>query len=160
MVALALLWSTLLMWERPSLFGGFAHPGECYCRLAELFLLGERVYRADEATSSIGECVDALLADFLLCKAEAGRLRLCGERPLAGLDAFAPLYEELTTRFEEHSAGDERFALLLLIGAYANASWPDALRMQECLWTPSRHVVRQMTLARHTPMVYNYSGLQ
>lgn len=44
-VRLALLWSLLMMYERPSLFFSFSQPSDIYCRVAEVFLMGKLMER-------------------------------------------------------------------------------------------------------------------
>ncbi|KAH7724111.1 Skp1 related (ubiquitin ligase complex component) protein 18-like protein [Aphelenchoides avenae] len=143
-VRLALLWSLLMMYERPSLFFSFSQPSDIYCRVAEVFLMGPEMFR-DEVVS---ECVSRLISSFLLEKGRQGLLNFRLSKPIAALDAFMPFYDDLLRRYEEFATGDENFTLMVLIGAYMNASLSDALLMAYCLWSPDRHLVRQMTLSK------------
>jgi hypothetical protein len=143
-VRLALLWSLLLFYERPSLFVAFSQPSDIYCRIAEIFLMGPEMFRDD----IVAQCVKRLLNEFVFEKGRQGLLTFRLEKPIAALDAFIPFYEDLLRRFEEFSTGDENFSLVVLIAPYMNAAMGDALLMMGCLWAPDKHLVRQMTLSK------------
>lgn len=57
-------------------------------------------------------------------------------------------YDDLLRRYEEFATGDENFTVMVLIGAYLNASITDALLMIFCLWSPERNIMRQMALSK------------
>lgn len=46
-VRIALLWTVLLMSERPSLFQAFTSPRDTYVRISEIFLIGNISYSFD-----------------------------------------------------------------------------------------------------------------
>uniref|UniRef100_A0A915E7K7 RNA polymerase II-associated protein 1 N-terminal domain-containing protein n=1 Tax=Ditylenchus dipsaci TaxID=166011 RepID=A0A915E7K7_9BILA len=117
-VSLALLWSIMLILERPTLFFSFSQPSDIYCRMAEIFLIGPKVFQDDVISKSIS----VLFSSFLVVKAKQNLLGLRLTKSIAALDAFMPFYEELLRRFEEDSAGDENFALFILMGAYMNSA--------------------------------------
>uniref|UniRef100_A0A914HII9 RPAP1/MINIYO-like TPR repeats domain-containing protein n=1 Tax=Globodera rostochiensis TaxID=31243 RepID=A0A914HII9_GLORO len=142
-VRLALLWTVLLLLERPAFFRASVNVSEFFCRLAELYLIGPEVFVYDE---SIRSCVSILIDTFLVDACQKGLLTLHLNQPIASLDKFAPFFEDLLQRFENFSSGDDNFALLLLIGVYLNASCADGLLMAQTLWSPKRDVVRQIIL--------------
>lgn len=98
-VQLALLFTVLLLEEQPRLFQLLFTPGQVYCHLAEVFLLGEcfsstsdhflgtEVFKED----TIGQCVRRLLDSYLFPKARQGLLSLRLSKGISGLDAFFPL---------------------------------------------------------------------
>jgi len=61
-VQLALLWSTLLLFERPTLFQSFSSPSDVYCRLSEIYKMGPRV----SADSLVQQCIRVLNEKYLL----------------------------------------------------------------------------------------------
>ncbi|KAI6183563.1 RNA polymerase II-associated protein 1 domain containing protein [Aphelenchoides bicaudatus] len=140
-VELALLWTVLLFCEQPTYFH-LVHgvPGDIYCRLAEVYLLGPDIFK----TATIEKCMDLLIKDFLLVKAGEGKLSLKLIKSISGLDAFLPFYEDLLKHFLEFSYGDPRFSILLLMAAYMNSSLGDALTMRCLLWSTATDVIRQM----------------
>ncbi|KAI3421982.1 hypothetical protein GPALN_012519 [Globodera pallida] len=142
-VRLALLWTVLLLLERPAFFRASVNVSEFFCRLAELYLIGPEVFVYDQ---SIRSCVSILIDTFLVDACQKGLLTLRLNQPIAFLDKFAPFFEDLLQRFENFSSGDDNFALLLLIGVYLNASCADGLLMAQTLWSPKRDVVRQIIL--------------
>ncbi|KAI1726246.1 RNA polymerase II-associated protein 1 [Ditylenchus destructor] len=143
-VSLALLWSVLLMSERPTVFFSFSQPSEVFCRLAEIFLTGPIIFE----DNVISKATQALISSYLVPKAEQNLLTLRLTKSIAGLDAFMPFYEELLQRFTQYSMGDENFAIFVLMGAYMNSAIDDSLTMSQLLWTPKYEVVRQMTLQK------------
>jgi hypothetical protein len=78
----------LLFKEQPTYFN-LVHgvPGDIYCRLAELYLLGPNIFKS----STVEQCTDVLIQGFLLPKARDGHLSLRLTKAISGLDAFLPL---------------------------------------------------------------------
>ncbi|CAJ0932911.1 unnamed protein product, partial [Mesorhabditis belari] len=140
-VRLTLMWTALLFAERPTLFYTMVDPSDFYVRLAELYILGPELF----TDTIIEECTSMLLEQFLLPQSRKGQLILRLERPVAGLDAFMPFYEELLTKYEEFSVGHIGFSKIILLGAYGNSALSDALECQLTLWSSRRNVVREMT---------------
>jgi len=142
-VELTLLWTVLLFKEQPTYFN-LVHgvPGDIYCRLAELYLLGPEIFKED----IIEQCMDVLIKGFLIPKARDGKLSLKSTKAICGLDAFLPFYEDLLKHFLQFSYGDSRFSLFLLMAAYMNSSLNDALTMRCLLWTAATDVIRQMSI--------------
>lgn len=87
-VELALLWTVLLFREQ-SMYFHLVHgtPGDIYCRLAEIYLLGPDIFK----TSTIEKCIDVIVNEFLIPKASEGKLSLKATNSISGLDAFLPL---------------------------------------------------------------------
>lgn len=142
-VTLALLWSIMVMKEQPMLFGMVTEPDDFYCRIAEIFLIGEDVFKNE----IIQKCLIYAL-DYLVNMGLKEMLKFQLNKPLAGLDAFMPFYEDLMQRFEETSFGDENYSLVLLIPLYLNTSTGDALFASQQLWSLHRRIVRLMTLSK------------
>ncbi|KAL3083258.1 hypothetical protein niasHS_011060 [Heterodera schachtii] len=143
-VRLALLWTVSLFLLRPAFFRSSVCVNEFFCRLAEIYLIGPEVFLYDD---QIRNCVSILVNDFLIDARKRGPLSLRLRQPIAFLDQFMPFFEDLLQRYENFSAGDDNFALLLLIGTYLNSSRLDGLLMAQTLWSPKRDVVRQMILS-------------
>ncbi|KAI6206521.1 RNA polymerase II-associated protein 1 domain containing protein [Aphelenchoides besseyi] len=143
MIELSLLWTVLLLRQQPTYFN-LVHsvPGDIYCRVAEIYLLGPEIFQAEH----VEKCVSIVLNEFLLPKAAQGHLSLKLTKSISGLDAFLPFYEDLLKRFLEFSFGDSHFTVFLLLAAYANSALGDALTIRSLLWSSGTVLVRQMTV--------------
>jgi len=141
-VRLALLWTVLLFSERLSLFYACVTPIGCFCRLAEIFLIGTPVM----SDGCVISCMDRLINGYLVPQAQKNRLAIALEKPAAGLDAFLPFYEDLLRRFEEYSYGDAHWSQLLLMAGYMNANRSAAMAIRWQLWSSERQIVRQITI--------------
>ncbi|KAI6233161.1 RPAP1-like protein [Aphelenchoides fujianensis] len=142
-VELSLLWAVLLLREQPTYFN-LVHgtPGEIFVRLAEVFLLGPEIFQSE----TIERCVAALIDEFLLPAGVRGKLEFRLTRGIAGLDTFLSFFEDLLKSFLECACGDRNFQAMILIAAYANAAYGDALTLRGILWSSTAHLVRQMTV--------------
>ncbi|GMR47581.1 hypothetical protein PMAYCL1PPCAC_17776 [Pristionchus mayeri] len=141
-IRLSLLWSLLLFVDRPSAWGTYTEVAEVYVRLAECFLMGPAVYK-DEVISA---CLSRLFSSYLLPSALNGLLTIRTTVRIAGLDAFAPFWDELLRSYESHSSGWPAFSSFLLLPSYLNGSLSDGIQLRLALWSPQRNVVRQMTV--------------
>ncbi|VDD94399.1 unnamed protein product [Enterobius vermicularis] len=141
-VRIALLWTVLLMSERPSLFQAFTSPRDTYVRISEIFLIGSEVFMDD----CVRSCVDRILQRYIVPKALDRLLSFQLADQVAGLDAFLPFYEDLIKHYEEDGMGDELFSQILLFAAYMNSNVKDGLMMKCALWTPQRQLSRMMII--------------
>ncbi|KAI6230518.1 RNA polymerase II-associated protein 1 domain containing protein [Aphelenchoides fujianensis] len=142
-VELSLLWAVLLLREQPTYFN-LVHgtPSEIFVRLAEVFLLGPEIFQSE----TIERCVAALIDEFLLPAGVRGKLEFHLTRGIAGLDTFLSFFEDLLKSFLECACGDRNFQAMILIAAYANSSYGDALTLRGILWSSTPQLVRQMTV--------------
>ncbi|KAI6180700.1 RNA polymerase II-associated protein 1 domain containing protein [Aphelenchoides besseyi] len=142
-VELSLLWTVLLLRQQPTYFN-LVHsvPGDIYCRVAEIYLLGPEIFQAEY----VEKCISIVLNEFLLPKAVQGHLSLKLTKSISGLDAFLPFYEDLLKSFLEFSFGDSHFTVFLLLAAYVNSALGDALTIRSLLWSSGTVLVRQMTV--------------
>ncbi|KAF8373077.1 hypothetical protein PRIPAC_79506 [Pristionchus pacificus] len=141
-IRLSLLWSHLLFIDRPSAWSTYTDVAEVYVRLAECFLMGPLIYKDD----TISCCISRLFSSYLLPSALNGLLTIRTTLRIAGLDAFAPFWDELLGAYESHSSGWIPFSSFLLLPSYLNGSLSDGIQLRLSLWSPQRNVVRQMTV--------------
>ncbi|GMT23518.1 hypothetical protein PFISCL1PPCAC_14815, partial [Pristionchus fissidentatus] len=141
-IRLSLLWSLLLYVDRPSAWGTYTEAAEVYVRLAETFLMGPSIYK----DSLISSCLSRFFTSFLLPSSLSGLITIRTTARIAGLDAFAPFWDDLLRAFESDSSGCSLFSSFLLLPSYLNGSLSDGIQLRLALWSPQRSVVRQLTL--------------
>lgn len=112
---------------------------------------------------TIKKCLKVITSDYLIPQADKGRLQFTLETPIAGLDAFLPLYvlltrffskscillsyDDLLKRYEEWSFGDEVYSIFLILPCYGNKNLASATFLRMALWSNERHsLLRQLML--------------